>query len=311
MQQSLNLLPDRSTGDREPADDVRAGVPPVRVPLFVAFAVIVIAWHGIRMMFSHDALGEHMFDFAKLLLFVSFGYALIAFYEIAAAGHRRVVQQPDHGPGALLPAVLEARAFDNIYRHFDELSAHFVQPDAWSILANLFYWTVMLLIAVCEGGVAGGHRLRIDRERRVRAARTDLRAVLHRAEARLAVLGLVQVLHPVLVHPSGRDRVSDDLRTVHLPVRDDAAADHHARRVRRLRPAGVRGHHCILWRDPARAIADPFDLLGSSGESILRHAASPWAACFGVDERSGHGKTIAATSSARKNNSPSPLTLRV
>ena len=54
--------------------------------LFIAFATILIAWHGIRMMFSHDGLGDHMFDFAKLLLFISFGYALIAFYESPLPG---------------------------------------------------------------------------------------------------------------------------------------------------------------------------------------------------------------------------------
>ena len=53
-------------------------------------------------------------------------------------------------------SVLEARAFDNIYRHFDELADHFMQPDAWSILANLIYWTVLLLDRAGEGAVAGG-----------------------------------------------------------------------------------------------------------------------------------------------------------
>jgi type IV secretory pathway VirB6-like protein len=37
-------------------------------------------------MFSHEGLGEQMFDFAKLLLFVSFGYALITFYEAPLPG---------------------------------------------------------------------------------------------------------------------------------------------------------------------------------------------------------------------------------
>jgi type IV secretory pathway VirB6-like protein len=46
--------------------------------------------------------------------------------------------------------VLEARAFDNIYHHLDELSDHFLQPDAWSILSNLIYWTVLLLIAFAK-----------------------------------------------------------------------------------------------------------------------------------------------------------------
>ena len=68
-------------------------------------------------------------------------------------------------------SVLEARAFDNIYQHFDDLSDHFLQPDAWSILANLIYWTMLLLIALAKAAVARGHRLRTDCERRVRAAR--------------------------------------------------------------------------------------------------------------------------------------------
>src|SRR5438093_11680955 len=54
--------------------------------LFVAFAVILIVWQGIRMMLGRDALAEHMFEFAKLLLFIAFGYALVAFYESPIPG---------------------------------------------------------------------------------------------------------------------------------------------------------------------------------------------------------------------------------
>ena len=39
-------------------------------------------------------LGEQMFDFAKLLLFVSFGYALICLLRELRCRHWRVVQQP-------------------------------------------------------------------------------------------------------------------------------------------------------------------------------------------------------------------------
>ena len=52
---------------------------------------------------------------------------------------------------AYFQSVLEARAFDNIYRHLDDLSEHFLQPDAWSILANLIYWAMLLLIALAKG----------------------------------------------------------------------------------------------------------------------------------------------------------------
>jgi type IV secretory pathway VirB6-like protein len=118
--------------------------------LFLAFAVILIAWQGIRMMFSGAGLGDQMFDFAKLLLFISFGYAFIAFYEAPIPGigisfSNLITDQAHYFLG-----VLEARAFDNIYRHFDELADHFLQPDAWAILANLMYWSMLLLLALAK-----------------------------------------------------------------------------------------------------------------------------------------------------------------
>ena len=118
--------------------------------LFMALATIVIAWNGIRMMFSRDGLGEQMFDFAKLLLFISFGYSFIAFYERPIPGIGISFSNLITDQTFYFQSVLEARAFDNIYNHFDELSGHFLQPDAWAILANLIYWTVLLLIALAK-----------------------------------------------------------------------------------------------------------------------------------------------------------------
>jgi hypothetical protein len=115
-----------------------------------ALATIVIAWQRIRLMFSHEGMGEQLFDFAKLLLFVSFGYAFITFYESPLPGigvsFSNLITDQTHYFGS----VLEARAFDNIYHHFDALSDHFMQPDAWSILSNLIYWTVLLLVALAK-----------------------------------------------------------------------------------------------------------------------------------------------------------------
>jgi len=118
--------------------------------LFLAFAAILIVWQGIRMMFSGEGLGDQMFDFAKLLLFISFGYSFIAFYEAPLPGigvsFSNLVTDQAH----YFLSVLEARAFDNIYRHFDELADRFLQPDAWAILANLIYWSVLLLLAFAK-----------------------------------------------------------------------------------------------------------------------------------------------------------------
>jgi hypothetical protein len=119
--------------------------------LFLSFATILIVWQGVKMMFSHDNLGDSMFDFAKLLMLISFGYAFIAFYEAPIPGIGVSFSNLITDQTGYFQSVLEARAFDNIYRHFDDLSDHFLQPDAWSILANLIYWTVLLLIALAKG----------------------------------------------------------------------------------------------------------------------------------------------------------------
>ena len=118
--------------------------------LFLALATIVIAWQGIQMMFSRDGLSDSLFDFAKLLLFIAFGYSFIGFYEAPLPGIGVSFSNLITDQAGYFQSVLEARAFDNIYRHFDTLADHFMQPDAWSILANLIYWTVLLFIAFAK-----------------------------------------------------------------------------------------------------------------------------------------------------------------
>lgn len=118
--------------------------------MFMSFAAIVISWQGIRMMFGRGGLGDGMFDFAKLLLFVSFGYAMIAYYESPIPGIGVSFSNLITDQTGYFQSVLEARAFDNIYRHFDTLGEHFMQPDPWAILANLIYWSVLLSLAFAK-----------------------------------------------------------------------------------------------------------------------------------------------------------------
>jgi hypothetical protein len=49
--------------------------------LFVTFETIRIVWHGSWTMMGGESPGENMFGFAKLLLFIAFGYAIVACYE--------------------------------------------------------------------------------------------------------------------------------------------------------------------------------------------------------------------------------------
>src|SRR5918911_3645216 len=114
--------------------------------LFIAFATILIVWQGIRMMLSQDSLGDHLFEFAKLLLWISFGYALIAFYESPIPGigvsFSNLVTDQAH----VFANILDARSLELVFDHLDTLWGQFVQPDAWSILANLLYWLLLIVV---------------------------------------------------------------------------------------------------------------------------------------------------------------------
>jgi len=118
--------------------------------LFVAFATILIVWHGVRTMLSNDSLGDHMFGFARLLLFISFGYAIVAFYASPIPGigvsFSNLITDQTHN----FANILDARSLELTFDHFDELEQHFVQPDTWAILANLLYWLLLIVITIAK-----------------------------------------------------------------------------------------------------------------------------------------------------------------
>src|SRR3954464_7920814 len=102
------------------------------------------------MMFSQDSLGDHMFGFARLLLFISFGYAIVAFYESPIPGigvsFSNLITDQTHE----FANILDARSLELVFSHLDELWQHFVQPDAWSILANLLYWLLLIVVTLAK-----------------------------------------------------------------------------------------------------------------------------------------------------------------
>src|SRR5438094_2938659 len=118
--------------------------------LFVAFATILLAWQGIRMMLTQDSLGNHIFNFAKLLLFISFGYALIAFYESPLPGIGVSFSNLITDQAHTFANILDARSLELVFDHLDTLWAQFVQPDAWSILANLLYWLLLIVVTLAK-----------------------------------------------------------------------------------------------------------------------------------------------------------------
>src|SRR5580700_2383090 len=118
--------------------------------LFVSFATILIVWQGIGMMLSQDSLGDHLFEFAKLLLFIAFGYALIAFYQspipgIGVSFSHLITDQAD-----AFANILDATSLELVFDHLDQLWQDFIQPDAWAILANLLYWLLLIFVTIAK-----------------------------------------------------------------------------------------------------------------------------------------------------------------
>ena len=118
--------------------------------LFLAFATVLIVWEGVQIMLHRGELGDHMFGFVRLLLTISFGYAFIAFYEAPLPGIGVSFSNLITDQAHLLANILDARSLELTFDHLDTLWDHFVQPDAWAILANLIYWLLLIAVTIAK-----------------------------------------------------------------------------------------------------------------------------------------------------------------
>jgi hypothetical protein len=118
--------------------------------MFLSFATLLLAWHGIRMMLAWRESGEHMFSFAKLLLTIAFGYAMIAFYESPIPGIGTSFSNLITDQAAYLAHILSARSIQDAQQNLNALWNALEQPDPWSILANLLYWTMLIVIGLAQ-----------------------------------------------------------------------------------------------------------------------------------------------------------------
>ena len=120
--------------------------------LFVSFAAILIAWYGTRWMLGgHDT--ERLFGFAKLLLIIAFGYTMIAFYESPIPGIGTSFSNLITDQASYLASILSARSIQDAQQTLSSLWNALEQPDPWSILANLLYWTMLIVIALAQFAV--------------------------------------------------------------------------------------------------------------------------------------------------------------
>jgi hypothetical protein len=118
--------------------------------LYLALATVMLAWHGIRMMLAGRDVAEQIYSFARLLLTVSFGYAMIAYYESPIPGIGTSFSNLITDQTAYLARLLSARAVQEAQQSLATLWAALEQPDPWSILANLLYWGMLIVIGLAQ-----------------------------------------------------------------------------------------------------------------------------------------------------------------
>lgn len=118
--------------------------------MFMAFATIMLSWYGIRMMLAPRQAEDHLFGFARLLLVISFGYSMIAFYETPIPGLGVSFSNLITDQTSFLASLLSARSIQNAQESLSTLWNALEQPDAWSILANLLYWGMLLIIGLAQ-----------------------------------------------------------------------------------------------------------------------------------------------------------------
>ena len=118
--------------------------------MFLSFATILLAWHGIRMMLASRPLGEQMFGFARLLLVIAFGDAMIVYYGSPIPGIGISFSNLITDQTAYLANLVSARSIQSAQQNLNTLWNALSQPDAWSILANLLYWTMLLVIGLAQ-----------------------------------------------------------------------------------------------------------------------------------------------------------------
>jgi len=118
--------------------------------IFIAAATILIVWHGVRMMFSGDPLGDQVFEFAQLLLYLSFGYTMIAFYEAPIPGFGISFSNLITDQAHYLARLLNANTLEQIYTHLDDLFRRFLEPDPWAFLALGIYLLILFVIILAK-----------------------------------------------------------------------------------------------------------------------------------------------------------------
>src|SRR5262245_1890625 len=98
--------------------------------IFEGLAVILLVWHGVQMMFTSNDLNDKMFHFAKLLLILSFGFAMVHYYERPIPGVGVSFSNLITDQATYFANLIDLHALKNFEAHLDDLFGRFEKPDA-------------------------------------------------------------------------------------------------------------------------------------------------------------------------------------
>jgi hypothetical protein len=118
--------------------------------LFLSLATVLIAWNGLSTMFSSGSLNERLFEFAKTLLFISLGYALITFYEAPIPGIGVSFSNLVTDQTAYFANTLDASAVGQVYEHLDNMFNSFIAPGALDVTAGLIYLALLVVLTLAK-----------------------------------------------------------------------------------------------------------------------------------------------------------------
>jgi type IV secretory pathway VirB6-like protein len=118
--------------------------------LFLSMATVLIVWHGITFMFATGSLQDRVFEFVKTLLFISMGYAMIAFYESPIPGIGTSFSNLITDQTAYFANVLDASAVGHVYEHLDNMFNSFIAPGALEVTAGLIYLALLVVLTLAK-----------------------------------------------------------------------------------------------------------------------------------------------------------------
>jgi TrbL/VirB6 plasmid conjugal transfer protein len=117
---------------------------------FRSMAIVVLAWQGIMMMFSSDPLSQKMFTFARTLLFISIGYAMITYYASPIPGFGSSFTNLITDQTGYFAQVLDASAMENIFRDFNSMWNRFIGPGPLAVIGAVIYGVLMIVLNLAK-----------------------------------------------------------------------------------------------------------------------------------------------------------------